>query len=234
ATLGGLVVFLWAREMFGIPSGLFALGLFAFSPNLLAHGMLVTTDVPVAVFMTLALYLFWRQQRHSSTGTSIGIGLATGAAMACKFSGAILPLILIAFSASRVISSSDRRRQALVEAKWLAIAGVSALLVIDAAYLFSTPPWTYFHDLGYVNRNRNPDHLSYLFGNFSRTKFWHYFAFAFSVKATVPLLLMTALASIHACLKKFFDPFGEMLLLATIGCYVAALTIGADDLGVRY
>src|SRR5215510_7187430 len=96
--------FLWARDMFGNASGLFALGLFAFSPNLLAHGMLVTTDVPVAVFMTLALYLFWRQQRHPSTGTSIGIGLATGAAMACKFSGAILPLILIAFSASRVIS----------------------------------------------------------------------------------------------------------------------------------
>src|SRR5262245_12317470 len=29
ATLGGLIVFLWAREMFGLPSGFFALGLFA-------------------------------------------------------------------------------------------------------------------------------------------------------------------------------------------------------------
>jgi hypothetical protein len=234
ATLGGLIVFLWSRDMFGMPSGLLALGLFAFSPNLLAHGMLVTTDVPVAVFMTLALYLCWRQQRHPSTGTAIGIGLATGAAMACKFSGAILPPLLIAFSASKVISSSDRRRQALVEAKCLAVAGVMALLVIEASYLFSTPPWTYFENLRYVNRNRNPDHLSYLFGNFSRTKFWQYFAFAFSVKATIPLLLTTALASAHVCMKKFFNPWGEMLLLASIACYVAALTIAADDLGVRY
>src|SRR5262245_27445991 len=65
ATLGGLIVFLWARDMFGKASGLFALGLFAFSPNLLAHGMLVTTDVPVAVFKTLALYLFWKKEHIS-------------------------------------------------------------------------------------------------------------------------------------------------------------------------
>src|SRR5215831_9119602 len=97
ATLGGVVVFLWARDMFGYPSGLFALGLFAFSPNLLAHSMLVTTDVPVAVFITLTLYLFWCQAKHPSTAISIAIGLATGAAMACKFSGAILPLILVGF-----------------------------------------------------------------------------------------------------------------------------------------
>src|SRR5438874_2268353 len=95
ATLGALIVFLWARDMFGSASGLFALGLFAFSPNLLAHGMLVTTDVPLAVFMTLALYLFWKQRQPSVMG-SAAIGLATGAAMASKFSGAILPLIIIA------------------------------------------------------------------------------------------------------------------------------------------
>src|SRR5262245_14671976 len=66
ATLGGLVVFFWARDMFGRTAGLFALAMFAFSPNLLAHGMLVTTDVPVAVFITLALYLYWKNAQHPS------------------------------------------------------------------------------------------------------------------------------------------------------------------------
>src|SRR6185295_18851078 len=111
ATLGGLIVFLWARDMFGTASGLFALGLYAFSPNLLAHGMLVTTDVPLAVFMTLALYLFWRQTFRPSLANSIAAGAATGAAMACKFSGAILPLIVIAFSLSRFLGAPDRRKQ---------------------------------------------------------------------------------------------------------------------------
>ena len=84
AVLGALVVFLWAREMFGPAPGLFALGLCAFSPNLLAHGMLVTTDVPLAVFGTLALYLVWKHRKQQSVIMSAGAGLATGAAMACK------------------------------------------------------------------------------------------------------------------------------------------------------
>jgi Dolichyl-phosphate-mannose-protein mannosyltransferase len=236
ATLGGLIVFLWARDMFGTASGMFALGLFAFSPNVLAHAMLVTTDVPVAVFMTLALYLFWRRARVQvpSVAISIGIGLATGAAMASKFSGAILPVILLAFSGWRVFSASDKRRQLLIETRWLVLAGVSALFVIEAAYFFSVPPWKYFSYLRSVNWNRNPDHLSYLFGDFSRTRFWHYFLLAFSVKATIPLLLATALAFVHVCIERFFDAFGEMLLLVTAAAYSGALTLGADDLGVRY
>jgi predicted membrane-bound dolichyl-phosphate-mannose-protein mannosyltransferase len=97
ATLCGFIVFLWAAKMHGYASGLFALGLFAFSPNLLAHGMLVTTDVPVGVFMTLALYLFWTTFERPSMLRIVGVGLATGAAMSSKFSGAILPIVLIAF-----------------------------------------------------------------------------------------------------------------------------------------
>src|SRR5437879_5024325 len=48
AALGAAITFLWARDLFGPVAGIFALTLYAFCPNLLAHGMLVTTDVPVA------------------------------------------------------------------------------------------------------------------------------------------------------------------------------------------
>src|SRR5262245_30121956 len=53
AAAGAAITFVWARDLFGPVAGLLALGLYAFSPNLLAHGMLVTTDVPVAVFTVL-------------------------------------------------------------------------------------------------------------------------------------------------------------------------------------
>ena len=120
STLGALFVFLWAHDMFGPRAGLFALALCAFSPNLLAHGMLVTTDVPLAVFMTIALYLFWKQGMQPSLKMSAAVGLATGATMAAKFSGAILPLLIIAFSVWRVFSAHDRRQQAVLESKCLA------------------------------------------------------------------------------------------------------------------
>jgi dolichyl-phosphate-mannose-protein mannosyltransferase len=237
ATLGGLVVFLWARDMFGYASGLFALALFAFSPNLLAHGMLVTTDVPVAVFITLTLYLLWRSLESGTertVGSSIAIGVATGAAMASKFSGAILPLLIIAFSAVAAFSAANRGKQLRTEAKFLAIAGVSALFVLEACYFFSVPPWTYFANMQAVNANHNPDHLYYLFGRFSKTGWWYYFAAAFAAKATLPLLLMSALALIHFAAKRFVNVSGEALLIASILSYFLAITIGADDLGVRY
>jgi 4-amino-4-deoxy-L-arabinose transferase-like glycosyltransferase len=228
ATFGGLVVLLWARDMFGPAAGLFALSLYAFSPNLLAHGMLVTTDVPVAVFMTLALYLCWKQS------SSIAVGLAIGAAMAAKFSGAILPLVVIGFSVWRVMSAEDRKAQAVRETRHLTIAGISALAMLEASYFFTVPPWTYLENMRIVNANHNPNHLFYLFGNFSRTGWWYYFPMAFAVKATIPVLISIVLAIVHLACKRFIDRRGEVLIFSTICAYAGAVMLGADDLGVRY
>jgi hypothetical protein len=234
AAAGALIVFLWAYEMFGPASGLFALGLCAFSPNLLAHGMLVTTDVPLAVFTVLALYLVWRRCKTPSIAGAVCAGLATGAAMASKFSGAILPLIIIAFSAARVFASVDRRKSFVGEAKFLLIAGMAALAFVEASYLFAVAPWTYLRDMHLVNANHNPIRLFYLFGNFSRTGWWYYFFLVFLVKATIPLLLTIVLAAIQLCYRKFADAWGEGLILAGVLAYLTAPTLGADDLGIRY
>jgi hypothetical protein len=85
AALGAVITFLWARDLFGPPAGVFAAGLYAFSPNLLAHGMLVTSDVPVATFTLLTLYLFWRRGDQPSWSGDLATGLALGAAMTTKF-----------------------------------------------------------------------------------------------------------------------------------------------------
>src|SRR2546427_165464 len=230
AALGAVVVFLWARDMFGPAAGLFALGLCAFSPNLLAHGMLVTTDVPVAVFATLAAYLFWK----SGLKSTLAVGLAIGAAMASKFSAAILPVILVGFSVWRIYCAADRRKQALLELKQLAVAGIGCIVVIEAAYLFSVPPWTYLANMKYLNGNHNPIRMFYLFGDFSRTGWWYYFLLAFLVKATIPLLLTIVLAAIQFTAKRFIDPLGESLLLIVAISFVAVVMAGADDMGVRY
>src|ERR1700679_3598279 len=45
SVLGGLVTALWARELSGDAAGCLAALLWAFEPNLIAHGSLVTTDM---------------------------------------------------------------------------------------------------------------------------------------------------------------------------------------------
>src|SRR6185436_16345217 len=60
-----VVVFRWARDLYGPTAGLVALGLTAFSPTLLAHAPLITPDVQLTVTGVSALYLF-RRSGHGS------------------------------------------------------------------------------------------------------------------------------------------------------------------------
>ncbi|HEX8864574.1 MAG TPA: glycosyltransferase family 39 protein, partial [Lentzea sp.] len=55
--LFGLVVFLFARDLFGRVGGLVALALYALSPDVIAHGSLATLDVPTAGFLLTSVWL---------------------------------------------------------------------------------------------------------------------------------------------------------------------------------
>ncbi len=54
-----LYVFKWSYELYGRNGALLSLSLYVFDPNLLAHGQLVTADLPAALMTTSALYHFW-------------------------------------------------------------------------------------------------------------------------------------------------------------------------------
>ena len=61
--LGGLLavsVFLWTRRHWGAPAGCLALLLCVLSPDVLAHGQLVTTDMGIALFVFLSVVAFER------------------------------------------------------------------------------------------------------------------------------------------------------------------------------
>ena len=54
----GVSVFLWARHRYGPRAAALALFLCVLSPDVLAHGQLVTTDVGIALFMFLSVVAF--------------------------------------------------------------------------------------------------------------------------------------------------------------------------------
>src|SRR5215475_13156805 len=217
AAIGLIVTFLWARDLFGMPAGLFAAGLYAFSPNLLAHGTLVTTDVPLAVFTILTLYLFWK-------GSDVCAGLALGAAMASKFSGAFLPILII------VLCLARDGRGAL---KRLLIMGSASLLVIEAAYLFSESPLLYFRNGTWVNVKVVPNYPFYLFGQLKLGGWWYYFPAALVFKATIPTLLLMVVTLVDLR-SGLIDRWGEIILMSSIVFYLIIDSIGANQIGFRY
>ena len=94
--LTALVVFLGAREMFGTGAAFIALTLVAFDPNLLAHGALITTDVGLACFMFLSVYMFYRFVKSPSALRLVTAGVAVGLVLAVKHTGLlVLPILFL-------------------------------------------------------------------------------------------------------------------------------------------
>lgn len=94
----GFFVFKWAKELYGDKAGLFALFLYAFEPNILAHSRYVTVDLGVAFFIFLAIYQFWKFTYHPSRINLLFAGIALGLALASKFSAVVLIPIYLLFA----------------------------------------------------------------------------------------------------------------------------------------
>ncbi len=61
AVLLGALICRWARDLGGPRAGLLALTLFAFDPNMIAHGTLITTDMAATMLSVATLYAASRQ-----------------------------------------------------------------------------------------------------------------------------------------------------------------------------
>ena len=95
-SLLGWLVYAAGRAMFGTLSGLAALALFVFDPNVLAHGTLVSTDVASALFVFAAVFAFYRCTKQFTPSWILAAGLLTGLAMVAKFTGIlIVPMLAL-------------------------------------------------------------------------------------------------------------------------------------------
>lgn len=133
----GLLVFAWARLLWGLPSGFLALTMHALSPTLLAHGPLVTSDTAAAFFLLAACGAWWRALERPTSGRIALSGLATGGCAVAKFSVVLLPFMF----APLAVWALYRRRigwRALIA---LAAANVALpMLVIWASFGFRYTP----------------------------------------------------------------------------------------------
>ncbi len=88
--LGAYVCFRWARELYGELSGLAGLTLWSFSPNILAHGQLITGDVAAAALGAAASYLFWHWLKVPDWKGAVIAGLMLGFAELTKTTWVVL------------------------------------------------------------------------------------------------------------------------------------------------
>ncbi len=90
------LLFQWGKKIGGAATGIFALLLYVFDPNILGHSHLVTTDIGIAAVITLSFYFFLSFVRHPSWKNALITGLVLGIAQITKFSAILLiPFFLL-------------------------------------------------------------------------------------------------------------------------------------------
>ena len=106
----GAAVFFRAGRDWGLPAAALALLLCVLSPDVLAHGQIVTTDVGAAVFIFLSVVAFERLIDRATAGRLLLAGIAVGAAFATKYSTLVILPILAVLAVVAVVSPDPMRR----------------------------------------------------------------------------------------------------------------------------
>lgn len=148
----GVSIFLYCRKLFGPRAAVFAVFLFSLEPTMLAHGIIVHTDLPSALALVLfmfALHVYWRTP---TLRKAVVLGAATALALLTKYSLLIvLPVLLIAlvYVIVRAPHFGNTRRQSVVN---LCVVIVVTIFLLNAAYGFQNPPLSP-NDLGWIDGN---------------------------------------------------------------------------------
>jgi hypothetical protein len=150
--LFGLVVLVFARALTSTAGGLLALTLYAFSPDVIAHGSLATLDLPAAGFVLTSAWLTWRARERPGRYLPLA-GAALGAAVATKMSALAAVPVLLALAVLSVPAAlrrgkalpglaglpGGRRRTVLSAFAGAAVVALVAVAVVWAAYLAVDP-----------------------------------------------------------------------------------------------
>ena len=133
------LVYAAGRAMFGAATGLLALALFVFDPNVLANGALVTTDLGSACCIFGAVYAFYRYATKPDAARLAIAGLAAGLTLVAKFTGILLVPMLLLLSVAEALRT---RSFAVLGKRLAACAGIllCAWAILWAFYGFRYAP----------------------------------------------------------------------------------------------
>ncbi|MEU6103594.1 phospholipid carrier-dependent glycosyltransferase [Streptomyces flaveolus] len=255
--LFGLVVFAFARELAGRAGGLAALALYAFSPDVVAHGSLATLDAPAAGFVLTAVWLLWRARSRPRLCLPLA-GAALGAALATRAS--TLPAVPVLLGLAALSTGSGvRGRRAVRAAAGALVVAVTAIAVVWATYLAVDPrlrgapgqapsgvlglkgvvvdllpfPEAYRDGMRLQFGLERHPWQGFLFGRLYTGSLWYYLPAALLVKTPLGALALWAAGSVAVVAVRRLRPAAPYLLLPAAVLLASAMA-GSRNFGTRY
>ena len=102
----GLIIFIWSRRFFGTAGGFVSLLFYAFCPNFLAHGALVTSDACITFFMLASVGAWWRQLHDGRRRAWWMSAAIFSLACIAKYSAVLLIPMLVLLGTARMLGSA--------------------------------------------------------------------------------------------------------------------------------
>ena len=139
--LAAYFLYRMTRESAGALAGIFAVLLFAFDPNIIAHAHYVTTDLGIATAILIATFFFIRFLKYPSTRNLVIAGIILGLTQSVKFSAIlILPVfgimsILYGLGTAIRLSWIERLKLSFAYTKKYAAMLLICFITIYAVYL---------------------------------------------------------------------------------------------------
>lgn len=140
SALTAWVLATWALELFGRGAAVLAAAMWCLSPNVLAHGSLVTTDAAAALAMLVVIRQAWKFSESPTTRNAVFLGLFLGLAQLTKFTCLLaVPLIFLVWLIRRWQATDLKQTDsagAIQSVKHWAAVIVISLIVLNSGYLF--------------------------------------------------------------------------------------------------
>ncbi len=223
-------------------------------PNVMAHGRLITVDLPATLFCFAAAALFLTLLEKPSRPRAALFGVAVAAALMTKASANILApwLVIVLVIAFRRIE--DRRKFAAVIGIAIAAAVVFAELAVnlEASEAFireahpamarmpllrvGLPFVEYVENIRAIQTWYAGGHTmpQFFLGQYSYTGWPAYYPVAFLLKTTIPAILIIVIAAVMAGTRRDSRPLSVIACGAFVLLFLIAAARGNLDLGIRY
>ena len=257
-------VFFWARRLYGPPVAAIALALTVLSPDVVAHGQIVTTDVGIALFSFLTVAALERLRAGTTRARGGALVAAFALAAATKFSAALIVPILAVLAAVLVSRGVLRLRTVAGLAIAMGLATSASLWACYgfryAAFSDAVPAFNWARVVprnGWVSApvllarehqllpeaflygflrffKAQETRPAFLLGQVSEEGWWYYFPVTFAVKTPVPLLLLLAAAALTSVRRRDPDALRECFLWLPPVLYMAMVMTSSLNIGHRH
>ncbi len=258
-----LATALWSRSMYGPCAMALAAWLFALSPNLLAHGALVTMELPLVACTTGIFFCFWRFLRGDGWRYFWLAAALSGVSWSCKFTTVLYPPILgVVWWVDRwCVGDRGFWRVSLRVATWmlgftvvmlaanLCVTGFALLPLSSRTGSHPSVDGSWGHGLarllelplpqdwvGFAHqlRHQRSGGSSYLWGERRMHGWWYYYFVALAVKVPLTFWILVA-ARLGVARHGWPAVVRDRILPLSAGLFLAITAAGSSrNYGLRY